>query len=98
MVDPETIIISCDDPERIIGAMNAVMPQLAPDVRERFNHLIMRYWQLYGIEGIYKRANNRSVATILAEYDGDFPAPIASGQVGDVRYELYAPPDAKKES
>lgn len=97
MADPKTLVISCASPERIIGAMDAVMPQLAPDVRKRFNKIKLRYWQLYGVEGLYERVNDRPVSRILAEYDSsDEPRPAASGQVDDVRYELFDAPDTSK--
>jgi hypothetical protein len=96
MKDTDTILISSDGPERIIGAMDAVMPQLAPDVRRRFNKIKLRYWQLYGVDGLHERVNNRTVSRILVEYDADEPKPIASGQLDDTRYELFEAPDASK--
>jgi hypothetical protein len=35
MIDSETHVISCEDPEKIVGALDVLMPQLRPDVRRR---------------------------------------------------------------
>jgi hypothetical protein len=97
MANPETLIISCESPARIVGTMNAVMPQLAPDVRRRLNRIKLLYLQCYGEEGLYERANGRTVATILGEYVGADPTPITSGEVEGVRYELYDVPKLESE-
>jgi len=78
--------------------MNAVMPQLTPEVAKRLNMIKLRYLQFYGEEGLYERVNNRTVSRILAEYSGDDPTPIASGQIDDIRYELFEAPEAGKET
>jgi len=50
MVDPATAIVLGDNPEQAIGEMDAMMPQLAPDVRKQLNRIKMMYWQRYGLE------------------------------------------------
>src|SRR5258708_38392730 len=32
---------------QVMGAMNALMPKLPPEVRKRFSMIKLRYWQLY---------------------------------------------------
>ena len=98
MADPDTLLISCGSSEEIVKAIDAVMPQLAPDVRRRLNTIKIRYWQHYGVEGIYERVNNRTVSAILSEYGpGQEPKLIASGEVEGVRYEVVDAPEPRKE-
>ena len=85
--------ISCESPQRIVGAINVIMPHLAPDIGRRLNKIERNYSLRYGIEGLYQRVNNRTVAEILAEYSPtDDVTPIVSGEVDGLRYELYEPP------
>lgn len=93
MAEPHKLVISSPSPERIIGAINAVMPQLPPDVRKRFNKIKLSYLQRFGLAGVYERVNNRTVAAILAEFDtSDEAKLIASGEVDGVHYELFEAP------
>jgi len=99
MADPDTLAISSRSSKEIMRAINVAFPQLPGDVARRLNFISLRYWQLYGFDGVYNRVNNRTVTTIPTEFDapGDDPKPIATGQSGDVRYELFdAPPSNKK--
>jgi hypothetical protein len=99
MSDHVTLVVSCSNPERIMGATNALMPHLPVEIRDQLDWIKLRYWQLYGFDGLFERTNNRSVAAILAEYDSlADPLPIASGQVDGVSYKLFAAPVREPES
>jgi hypothetical protein len=98
MVDPKVHIISCDKAEEIITILNRISPELPLDIRRRLNQAKLGYLQKHGIQGLHKRVNNKTVATILAEYEGTKPGqPIETGEVSGVRYELYEAPDASEE-
>jgi hypothetical protein len=100
MVDPVGARISCGCSDEIVQAINTVVRGLAPDVRRRFNTIALQYLARYGVDGLYQRLNNRTVADILADYNpADDVKPIASGDVDGVRYMLYeAPPtDSRSE-
>ncbi len=84
----------------IRGAINEVRQQLSPEFRKRLAKVERDFisFKLSGfdVEGLYRRMNNRSVAQILAEDDlKPDPTPLASGQIGEVRYELYDAPDPR---
>lgn len=99
MSEPENLIICSATSDRIMGAINALMPQLAVDVREQLDMIKLLYWQRYGFEGLFDRTNNRSVATILAEFNwADLPSPIASGELDGVKYELFDAPAVDDET
>ncbi len=94
MAEPEDIVISCANPDRIMGAIDAVMPQLTVDVRRQLNMIKLVCWQRYGFTGLFERTNNRSVASILVEFASmDMPSPIESGELDGVKYELFDAPD-----
>lgn len=59
----------------------------------QLNLVKMHYWQLYDIEGICERVNNRTVSQILAEYAlMDEPTRIASGQIPSTIFPLWPTP------
>lgn len=93
MPGPEDVFISCANPDRIMGTIDAVMPQLTVEVRRRLNMIKLVCWQRYGFDGLFERTNNRSVATILSEFASmDMPSPIASGELDGLKYELFDVP------
>jgi hypothetical protein len=95
MADLNTVIVSCSRWEEIVSAKNAVIPKLPPDVRKRLNKVFSTYLARHGLGGVFERLNNRSVATILAEYDpAADPTPIASGETEGLRWKLFEAPDA----
>ncbi|HEY4263354.1 MAG TPA: hypothetical protein VGM98_24540 [Schlesneria sp.] len=94
MVEPEDIVISCDNPDRIMSAIDAVMPQLTVEVGRQLSLIKLVCWQRYGFTGLFERTNNRSVASILFEFASmDMPSPIESGELEGVKYELFDAPD-----
>ncbi len=97
MVDLDSLVVACGSQSEIVGATNAVVRQLPSDVRRQFVKIISAYLHRYGLEGVFERMNNRSVATILAEYDGIAePDPLVSGEADGVRYHLYEAPGADR--
>ena len=83
----------------IRDAINEVRRQLSPEFRVRLAKVERQFISLelsgFDVDGLYRKMNNRSVAQILAENDLEpVPTPIASGQIGRVRYELYDSPDS----
>jgi hypothetical protein len=99
MHDPARLLISCGAATEIVRTMSRATPRLAPGVRERFNLIPVSYLQHYGVEGLYERVNNRTVAAILAEFDpADELNLIESGEVEGVRYKLYEAPNADTEN
>jgi hypothetical protein len=98
MIDPEKLLISCGHSSEIVGIVNSVMPKLSPDVRKKLNRVKLHYLQMYGVDGLYARVNNRTVSSILAEHAANADRePLASGQLGDVKYELFDVPDSRPE-
>src|SRR5947209_8098691 len=98
LVNPATYVLGCRNPGEMVGVMNAVMPKLSPEIRKKLNKITMRYFQLYGDEGLYDRVNNRTISTIISEYDwASDPKPIASGEIEGMRYELYDAPNAESD-
>jgi hypothetical protein len=98
MTDPGDMVLSCTDRQRIVGAMNRIMPLLPPEIRRRLNAIKMSYLAAYGVEGLYDRVNGRSVAQVLAEYQE--PAGlsmIAEGERDGVRFKLYDSPRSTKD-
>jgi hypothetical protein len=92
MIDPETYVISCPDPDKIIGALDALMPQLQPDVCRRLRDVQREYYLAYGKAGLHERTNARTIAKVLAEFTGQEPNVIRSGEVGGMRFSLYRAP------
>ena len=97
MKDLTRVILSCSRWQDIVSAKNAIIPELSPEDRKRLNRVFSSYLHRYDLEGVFERLRNRSVATILAEYDSaNDPRPIESGEVDGLRYELFEAPDQNK--
>jgi hypothetical protein len=96
MRDPMTFLIRSENADSIIGAMDAMMPEIPTEFRRQFATIKMRYWRLYGMQGLFDRVNNKTVQQVLEEFEGTSPKPIASGKIGEISYELFDAPDETK--
>jgi hypothetical protein len=73
--------------------------QLAPDVARQLKGIRNEYLIAYGWEGVFERFNGRTVAQVLAEYrEPTHPPIVASGELGGLRYTLYAPPEEEDQA
>ena len=72
-------------------SLTAVIQSLPPEMKKQLHEIRKRYFAQYGMEGLLQRLNNRTVAQIFAEYQPRDLRPLASGEVDDVRFELYDP-------
>lgn len=91
----DNITINCGSPDHIIGAVNDISPGLPDSASRQLNYIKLVYSQRYGEEGLFERFNNRTVGEILAEFEShENSAPIASGEIDGLRYQLYDAPDA----
>ncbi len=94
MIDPTQHVIACAGPEAVVGAMNALMPQLAPEIQKRLNEIKLSYLMRYNLIGLYERVNNKTIETVLAEYLSEPETNvIASGEKDGLRYELLDLPN-----
>src|SRR6516165_3262096 len=94
MLDPESALISCANAQEIADACSNIVAQLAPDVARQLRGVRNEYLIAYGWEGVFERFNGRTVAQVIAEYqEPAHPPIIASGELGGMRYTLYAPED-----
>ena len=98
----DAIMIRSESAERLDEVLEAVQSQLPLESRIRFNRITIRYMELYDLDGLFARVNNRTVAQVLAEFDPKDDAPldwmddatqIASGERDGVRWELHDAPD-----
>ncbi len=96
MLDPETAVISCANEQEIQDTLSNMVAQLSRDVARQLKGVRNEYLIAYGWEGVFERLNGRTVAQVLAEYqEPSHPAIVASGELGGLRYTLYAPPEEK---
>ena len=84
-------MLTSPGPEEFVRAVNTFVPQLAPDVRRRFNTIKLVYLAEYGISGLYERMNGRTVTQVIAEFQGTEPGVVAQGERDGVRFTLYEP-------
>ena len=70
MLDPHTTVLQSPGPDVFVRVVNAVVPLLAPDVRQQFNLIKLYYLTEYGVAGLYERMNGRTLAQVVAEYAG----------------------------
>ena len=92
----DEVTIHCKDPDSIVAAINDVMPKLPKDVRRALNRAKLRVLQRFGKQGLYERFNDRTVASLLEEFESESRfAPIDRGEMREVRYELYERPQGE---
>ena len=65
---------------------------MPPETRQHLHEIRKAYLVKHGIEGAYEKMKNRTASQIFAEYQPIEIKPKSSGQIDDVRYELYEPP------
>jgi hypothetical protein len=96
MLDPTTAVISCASAQEVQDAVSKVVDHLPRDVARQLRGVRNEYLIAYGWEGVFERLNGRTVAQILAEFQEPANPPIvASGEIGGMRFTLYAPSDEK---
>jgi hypothetical protein len=94
MLDPESAVISCANAQEIQATCSKILDQLARNVARQLRGVRNEYLIAYGWEGVFERFNGRTVAQVIAEYqEPAHPPIIASGELGGMRYTLYAPED-----
>ena len=87
-------LVSCGDPEHIVGALNSLIPSVSPELRRQFNLVKVTLLQRFGTVGLHARTNGRRVSEILeTEWEDCNPEPIDSGEIEGVRYKLYESPE-----
>ncbi|WDI42617.1 hypothetical protein [Bremerella sp. P1] len=95
--DPlELLIVECDDPEKIIRAVNNLMPKMPSDLRVPISVLMLDIVGMHGKQGLYDRFNNRSIASLISEYRDQFDIrPIVEGERDGVKFQLFEDPNKR---
>lgn len=97
MIDFLAIKICCLPGQGIVGATNAIVTKLPSELRSQFNNVFSSYLRRYGIEGLFERMNNRTIGSILADFETDNDSPlIEEGEIGNMRYRLFGPSSVKE--
>lgn len=86
------ITISCSDPNRIVGELDRLMPQLSRDVCRTLNSIKIQLLAHVGKEGLHQRVNNRTVEEVIAEFGSTNSLTIIEeGELDGTKYKLYGP-------
>lgn len=81
-----------------MGIMDAVMPKLSREARKQLDTVVIAYLQRYGKPGLYERANGRTVAQIIADFDPvDAPKVVEAGEVDGMQFTLFETPSENAE-
>jgi len=90
------LIITSESPEAMVAAFQEVMPHLQKDVRRQLVHLMMSVMMSEGDQGLFRRFNGRSVAEVIAASQEILRvAPIATGEVDGLRYQVFEKPSSE---
>ncbi|WP_425617884.1 hypothetical protein NA78x_001574 [Anatilimnocola sp. NA78] len=96
MEDCGDIVVSCENQDRVIGAVNRILPRLPKDLRGKLNGIKLSMLQHVGKEGIFVCFNGKSVSAIIAEYEQVFqPEQSTAGEIDGMRFQLYEAPKKK---
>ncbi len=90
--DPRELIVVYEDAERIIGAINALMPQLPVHLRQQLNSIKLGILQTEGLVGVHSRLNDRTVGDIIAS-ESALGDPIETGERDGIKFSLYESQD-----
>lgn len=92
-------VFCCATEMGIVAEHNRIVPTLPLELRMRIHKIWTAYLVSGGIELIFERFNNRSIGTILAEFEEvKVQRPIVAGEIDGVRFALHEAPDKSKES
>jgi hypothetical protein len=76
-------------------SLTKAMNSVPNPVTKRLRQIYSAYFSRGAFNLIYKKMNDRTVAQILAEFDGTSAFAIRSGEIDGVKFRLYdAPKDA----
>jgi hypothetical protein len=88
--DPNSLIVECDDSERIVAAINALMPRLPVQTRRQLTSVKLGILETEGKTGLHSRLNGRTVGDIIAsETPRGLGDPIETGELDGLKYSLY---------
>ena len=91
--------VDCPNGGEAFAVLNELFPRLEPEVRRRLMDIRGAYYVNYGLEGMAERLHNKTLATILAEYqESDAPEEIKSGEIDGTRFKLFGPRKPKAAS
>jgi hypothetical protein len=99
MIDDKAIV-KCDNAARIVGTINALMPQLPPKLRSELNEIKIIYLQYFGVEGLFNRMNNKSIASIILDFSESKIPPlnvVTSGEMDGITYTVFDSPDNEQQ-
>ena len=97
MAHYDNVVLSCAKWEEIPATFNRINALLPPDIKKRMREIMLNYLASFGLEGVFERMNNRTIAQIIEEFQPGSPKPVASGEVGNVRWSIYGKPTSRKE-
>ena len=87
------MIITCSDPELIYRSIQNFGPRLQKTTRRNLLRIADHLYGLHGKQGLFDRFNNRTIESLLQEYESILQIrPIASGELDGMTYELYDSP------
>lgn len=96
MDDFSAILVSCDNQDRIIGAVDKVLPRLPKELRDKLTEIKGSMIQHIGEEGMFVCLNGKTVASIIKEYGEVFKLQlVTSGEIDGVRFQLAEAPKTK---
>jgi hypothetical protein len=98
MDELDRVVVSSESPETFFDAAAAVVGAFPADVVQRFLRMWAYYTRVFGLDGAFERLNNRTVSTMLAEFEKvEKPKPIVSGERDGLRFALYEAPNPAAE-
>lgn len=90
MSDPSECMILCDSSQDIVRTILVFLPDMDRETRAYVRGCVAYYLQRYGEEGLFARANNRTLAQLLDQYHVDVkPQAMDTGQKNTVGHEPH---------
>lgn len=92
-------VIKCDAPPQIVKAISVACKAVSSDTAERLEYARRYYLRHEGLDGLFRRMNNKSVREILERFE---PAvemrETDSGIVDGIKYRVFRPDTKQRTS
>jgi hypothetical protein len=89
MDDINQVVFTHADGDEISDSLSAVTTRLPRELSRQVTRIFCEYFAAHGVEGTIARLNGKSVHQIVSEHQQGKAKLVASGELDDVRFNLY---------
>ena len=89
MGDINQVVFTHADGDEISDSLSAVTTKLPRELSRQMTRIFCEYLAAHGVDGTIARLNGKSVFQIVSEHTHEKAKLVASGELGDLKFNLY---------